>query len=211
MFFYLMASLPHSFAGKVLNRADIERKSYDIEFVESLKKEVIDHFTLLGSPITPILLEKTRHYLSDLIPSIIAIDLLATIDSNEFHGEYITKKGGKYTWHSVSDKQTHEIEEYAVLGRIGLDKVVVLSRSNGGGTLTQVNLVVFKIELEKCWTVDPSKQEYIQVARYRLVAKQVAHMNIKNIGHIEIKDNELIIKDEKDKIKKIDLTKIKQS
>jgi hypothetical protein len=211
---YLMTSLSCCFASEKFSRSDILQKSYDIEFVEGLKKEAIDHFTLLGKPITPVVFQRIEQWLSDMMPGVIAIDLLSTIDSNQFCGKLTTQKDESFfrhfSWHSVHNETDSTLHEYAFLGKIGDDKTVFAVRSNDGGSLTNLDLIILKIELEKCW-------EITSKPRYRLLAKQIAYINFTTsiapdgldaLGDelLGIQDNSLIFKNERtNKITTIDL------
>jgi len=151
----------------------------------------------LGKPITPAIIKKIKQSLSDLIPGVVAVDLLATIKSNEFSDDFSTEKDQdtSYTWNSINYKETKEQDDYAFLGKIDNDKSILLVRSNDGGAMTTLDLVVLKIEVEKCWN-EASKP------RYRLLAKQIAYINLEDIakeGKLahEVKGKVLVIKNVK--------------
>jgi hypothetical protein len=76
-FIFLIQS---TYAQKEISRSAVEEQSYDKEFVETLKNEVLESFTLMGQPITPKAFKEMEQWISDMIPSIIAIDLLGTVN-----------------------------------------------------------------------------------------------------------------------------------
>ncbi|MCX7344023.1 MAG: hypothetical protein NT128_07805 [Proteobacteria bacterium] len=205
--------------GKVnphyLSRQDILEKSCDKESVESLKNEVLEKFTLMDRPITPAAFKSMEQWISDLIPGVITIDLLATINSNQFFGEVTFEKNEELTWYALKNEKENSSFEYAFIGKIDNDKCVVVTRSNGGGSLTTCTLVILKIERDTTWDWDKSayeKQVFDNpVPRYRVLAKQIAYLHLPFVGDFELKENALTIKrDDLGKSMTINLSKIMQ-
>ncbi len=197
------------------SRQDILEKSYDKESAESLKSEVLEKFTLMDRPITPAAFKAMEQWLSDSIPGVIAIDLLATINSNQFFGEVTFEKNGKLMWYALKKEKENCSFEYVFIGKIDNDKCVIVTRSNGGGSLTTCTLVILKIELDTAWDWDKSayeKQVFDNpVLRYRILARQIAYLHLPFVGGFELKESLLTIKREDlGKSMTIDLSKVMQ-
>ena len=208
-FIFLIQS---TYAQKEISRSAVEEQSYDKEFVETLKNEVLESFTLMGQPITPKAFKEMEQWISDMIPSIIAIDLLATINSNQFFGDFTSEKKRNVTWHNFENKEDNGFFKYAFIGKIGRDKCVMATVSNGGGSLTVASLIILKIEIDNCLDVSPTQAHADKldspVPRYRVIAKQVADLRLSAVGDFELKDDILTIKTEDlERTQIIDLSK----
>ncbi len=198
-----------------MNRGDVEKKSYGKKFANNIREEVLKNFTLLGKPITPAIFNWMEPQISDLIPGILAVDLLASIGSNQFSDDFTSTKGEKLTWHSLKnrDEEDRSFYDYAFIGKIGQDKCIIVTRSNGGGTLTTSRLIILKIVVDKGYDWDNSayeKQAFDKpVPRYRVLAKQIAYLYLSFVGDFVLEGNVLKMK-RKDLGKEniIDLSKI---
>lgn len=184
-FFVTCAIVNFSTSFADTRRSDAFENSYSKPLMEEQKQQVLKSFTIYGEPITPVAINMFNNWLSDMAPSVIAMDLNSTVDSNQYSGTVTKRHAGDKTFIEVSNQgQTYG---YHVLGSLGQDKVVIASYNfEGTGTGVWTSILVLKVSLQEMKT--PSKSEgYPLSTRYLLLAEQVGRINIPDRGpyHLE--------------------------
>lgn len=175
----IVFTMAPSMLSALPSRSQALENSYSLEQMEKLKDEVLDSFTLYGEPITPLAIKTFVNPLSDLAPSVMGLDLNATVNTNLYHGD-ITRNE-EFVRVTTDSPTTNEtlIDEYRVLRRLGDDMVVIAQRSY---TLqfpgVWGNILVLKISVQPIYGEEGK--------RYVLLAEQKAYYGLPDRGRYEI-------------------------
>ena len=180
---------------------DVTRKeAYENSFsrpkMVRLMQETLENFTLYGEPITPLAIKSFSSWLSDLIPSVIALDLNATVNSNQYAGEIKTREENEHRFIEVITNKT-ETDGYEVLGKLGEDKVIIASYTfSSTGTGVWADILVLRLSV-KPFRDNPlaSSNSPAPQKRYLLQAEQVAQFSVPDRGSYRLQGTTLHIKD----------------
>lgn len=174
-------------------RSNAHENSYSKSLMEDQKQQVLKSFTIYGEPVTPVAIDMFNSWLSDMAPSVIAMDLNSTVDTNQYSGE-ITKRDveGKAYIEVTNEGQTYG---YRFLGPLGQDKVVVASYSfEASGTGAFTSILILKIFLQEMQTLSKYKDSALST-RYMILAEQVGSLGIPDRGTYRLEGSTLAYAD----------------
>ena len=117
--------------------------------MQRLLDEVRNSFTLNGEPITPLALNDLNGRISDNVPIVTTVDILAGNHSNRYSGE-VSRRGGRISV-SVEAQSGVQSEAYSYrfIGRLDNDLLVVQFDKSGGGSGSFGSILVMDAFVER--------------------------------------------------------------